>query len=139
MTKIRCLLGMLGTDVHSKGIRTLAQLLRDLGIEVIYLGEHNTPEGFINAIIAEDVDAVGLSFSTATYLHYTRELLNKMREAGLGGVAVMVGGLIHPEDEAELRAMGVKGIFGPGSSTQQIVDFLVEVTGKPLSSSAETP
>ncbi len=135
--KIRCLLGMLGTDVHSKGIRTLAQLLRDLGIEVIYLGEHNTPEGFINAIIAEDVDAVGLSFSTATYLHYTRELLNKMREAALGEVAVMVGGLIHPEDEAELRAMGVKGIFGPGSTTQQIVDFLVEVTGKPLSQSGE--
>jgi methylmalonyl-CoA mutase C-terminal domain/subunit len=128
---------MLGTDVHSKGIRTLAQLLRDLGIEVIYLGEHNTPEGFINAIIAEDVDAVGLSFSTATYLHYTRELLNKMREAALGEVAVMVGGLIHPEDEAELRAMGVKGIFGPGSTTQQIVDFLVEVTGKPLSQSGE--
>jgi methylmalonyl-CoA mutase C-terminal domain/subunit len=130
---------MLGTDVHSKGIRTLAQLLRDLGIEVIYLGEHNTPEGFINAIIAEDVDAVGLSFSTATYLHYTRELLNKMREAGLGEVAVMIGGLIHPEDEADLRAMGVKGIFGPGSTTQQIVDFLVEVTGKPLSQAAELP
>ncbi len=138
-SKIRCLLGMLGTDVHSKGIRTLAQLLRDLGIEVIYLGEHNTPEGFINAIIAEDVDAVGLSFSTATYLHYTRELLNKMREAGLGEVAVMIGGLIHPEDEADLRAMGVKGIFGPGSTTQQIVDFLVEVTGKPLSQAAELP
>ncbi len=135
--KIRCLLGMLGTDVHSKGIRTLAQLLRDLGIEVIYLGEHNTPEGFINAIITEDVDAVGLSFSTATYLHYTRDLLKKMHEARLDGVAVMVGGLIHPEDAAELRTMGVKGIFGPGSTTRQIVDFLVEVTGKPLNPPAD--
>jgi methylmalonyl-CoA mutase C-terminal domain/subunit len=130
---------MLGTDVHSKGIRTLAQLLRDLGIEVIYLGEHNTPEGFINAIIAEDVDAVGLSFSTATYLHYTRDLLQKMHEARLDSVAVMVGGLIHPEDEAELRMMGVKGIFGPGSTTQQIVDFLVKVTRKPLSPPADLP
>ncbi len=137
--KIRCLLGMLGTDVHTKGIRTLAQLLRDLGIEVIYLGEHNTSEGFVNAIIAEDVDAVGLSFSTATYLHYTRDLLNKMHAAALDSVAVMVGGLIHPEDEAELRAIGVKGIFGPGSTTQQILDFLVEVTGKPLSPSADLP
>jgi methylmalonyl-CoA mutase C-terminal domain/subunit len=130
---------MLGTDVHTKGIRTLAQLLRDLGIEVIYLGEHNTSEGFVNAIIAEDVDAVGLSFSTATYLHYTRDLLNKMHAAALDSVAVMVGGLIHPEDEAELRAIGVKGIFGPGSTTQQILDFLVEVTGKPLSPSADLP
>jgi len=130
--KIRCLLGMLGTDVHSKGIRTLAQLLRDMGVEVIYLGEHNTPEGFVNAIIAEDVDAVGLSFSTATYLHYVRDLTAKMRLADLGDVPLMLGGLIHPEDESELRNMGVKGIFGPGSTTTQVVDFLVEVTGKPL-------
>jgi methylmalonyl-CoA mutase C-terminal domain/subunit len=130
--KIRCLLGMLGTDVHTKGIRTLAQLLRDLGIEVIYLGEHNTPDGFVNAIIAEDVDAVGVSFSTATYMHYTRELLKKMRDANVGDVPVMLGGLIHAEDAEELRALGVRGIFGPGSTTQQIVDFLVEATGKPL-------
>jgi methylmalonyl-CoA mutase C-terminal domain/subunit len=130
--KIRCLLGMLGTDVHSKGIRTLAQLLRDMGVEVIYLGEHNTPEGFINAIIAEDADAVGLSFSTATYLHYVRDLIEKMHVADLSDVPVMLGGLIHPEDEPELRSMGIKGIFGPSSTTKQIVDFLIEVTGKPL-------
>jgi methylmalonyl-CoA mutase C-terminal domain/subunit len=123
---------MLGTDVHSKGIRTLAQLLRDVGVEVIYLGEHNTPDGFVNAIVAEDADAVGVSYSTATYLHYTRDLLAKMREADVGDVPVMLGGLIHAEDEAELRAMGVQGIFGPGSATKDIVDFLVRVTGKPL-------
>jgi methylmalonyl-CoA mutase C-terminal domain/subunit len=137
--KIRCLLGMLGTDVHSKGIRTLAQLLRDVGVEVIYLGEHNTPEGFVNAIIAEDADAVGVSYSTATYLHYTRDLLERMRIADLGDVPVMLGGLIHAEDEAELRAMGVRGIFGPGSTTNEIVDFLVSVTGKPLHGDSSPP
>jgi methylmalonyl-CoA mutase C-terminal domain/subunit len=130
--KIRCLLGMLGTDVHSKGIRTLARLLRDFGIEVIYMGEHNTPAGLVNAISAEDADVVGLSFSTATYMHYTRELLEKMRAADLSDVPVMLGGLVHPEDEPMLRAMGVRGVFGPGSTTKQIVNFLVEVTGKPL-------
>jgi len=130
--KIRCLLAMLGTDVHSKGIRTLAQILRDNGVEVIYLGEHNTAEGVINAIITEDADVVGLSYSTATYLHYTADLLEKMRADGIGDVPVMLGGLIHPEDEAELRAMGVKGIFGPGSTTRQILTFLGTVTGKPL-------
>jgi methylmalonyl-CoA mutase, C-terminal domain len=109
---------MLGTDVHSKGIRTLAQLLRDVGVEVIYLGEHNTPEGIVNALISEDADVVGLSFSTATYVHYTRALLSKMTEAGLSDVPVMLGGLIHPEDEVELRQIGVKGIFGPGSPIQ---------------------
>jgi methylmalonyl-CoA mutase C-terminal domain/subunit len=130
--KIRCLLAMLGTDVHSKGIRTLAQILRDHGVEVIYLGEHNTAEGVINALITEDADVVGLSYSTATYLHYTADLLRKMQADGVGDVPVMLGGLIHPEDEAELRAMGVQGIFGPGSTTKQILTFLATVTGKPL-------
>jgi methylmalonyl-CoA mutase, C-terminal domain len=129
---IRCLLGMLGTDVHSKGIRTLARLLRDSGIEVIYLGEHNTPEGIINAVVSEDVDVVGLSFSTATYIHYTAELMRKMNQADLKDVPVMVGGLIHPEDEAELRVMGVRGIFGPGSTTREIIEFLEQATGKSL-------
>jgi methylmalonyl-CoA mutase C-terminal domain/subunit len=130
--KIRCLLAMLGTDVHSKGIRTLAQILRDHGVEVIYLGEHNTAEGVINALITEDADVVGLSYSTATYLHYTADLLRKMQADGVGDVPVMLGGLIHPEDEAELRTMGVQGIFGPGSTTKQILTFLATVTGKPL-------
>jgi methylmalonyl-CoA mutase, C-terminal domain len=128
--KIRCLLAMLGTDVHNKGIRTLAQLLRDLGVEVIYLGEHNTVDGIVNAVLAEDPDIVGLSYSTATYVHYTRELLDKMRGAGVGDVPVMLGGLIHQDDEPALTEMGVKGIFGPGSTTEQIIDFMRRVTGK---------
>lgn len=130
--KIRCLLAMLGTDVHSKGIRTLAQLLRDRGVEVIYLGEHNTADGLINALIAEDADVVGLSFSTATYLHYTRDLLERMTKAGVADVPVMLGGLIHADDEPALREIGVKGIFGPGSTVPQIVEFLQAATGKKL-------
>lgn len=130
--RIRCLLGMLGTDVHSKGIRTLARLLRDHGVEVIYLGEHNTADGVVNACIAEDADVIGLSFSTATYLHYTRELLDRMRSAGIADVPVMVGGLIHGEDEPTLRELGVRGIFGPGSTTAQILQFLAVITGKPV-------
>jgi methylmalonyl-CoA mutase C-terminal domain/subunit len=123
---------MLGTDVHNKGIRTLAQLLRDLGIEVIYLGEHNTIGGVVNAVLAEDADILGLSYSTATYLHYTRDLLQAMTDAGIGDVPLMLGGLIHPEDEAELRDMGVKGIFGPGSTTAQIVDFMQRISSKSI-------
>jgi methylmalonyl-CoA mutase, C-terminal domain len=131
-SRIRCLLAMLGTDVHSKGIRTLSLLLRDHGVEVIYLGEHNTAEGLVNAITSEDPDVVGLSFSTATYLHYTQDLLAKMRAAGLDDVPVMLGGLIHPEDEPAIFQMGVKAIFGPGSTTAQILEFLARETGKPL-------
>jgi methylmalonyl-CoA mutase C-terminal domain/subunit len=133
---IRCLLAMLGTDVHSKGIRTLARLLRDQGVEVIYLGEHNTAEGIVNAVISEDADVIGLSYSTATYLHYTQQLMDSLRDADLASVPVMLGGLIHAEDEPALRAMGVQGIFGPGSTTTQILEFLARVTGKSLPGAA---
>lgn len=121
---IRCLLGMLGTDVHSKGIRTLAQMLRDRGIEVIYIGEHNTCEGMTQAIIAEDADIVGLSFSSSNYLDYTKQLIATMREQDVGDVPVMLGGLIHPEDEGALCDMGVAGIFGPGSDIDAILEFM---------------
>lgn len=136
---IRCLLGMLGTDVHSKGIRTLARMLRDLGVEVIYLGEHNTADSMVRAAIAEDADVVGLSFSTATYLHYTRDLMLKMQQAGLAEVPVMLGGLIHADDAPALREIGVKGIFGPGSSMPEIIDFLQSATGKMLPGATPAP
>lgn len=128
MTPPRCVLGMLGTDVHTKGIRTLARHFRDAGIEVVYLGEHNTPEGFAAATAAEDADIVGLSFSTASYLYYVEELMKAMASAGLADVPVMVGGLIHADDEPTLRGLGVAGIFGPGSTTEAILDFVFATT-----------
>jgi methylmalonyl-CoA mutase, C-terminal domain len=124
MSRVRCVLGMLGTDVHSKGIRTLARHFRDAGMEVVYLGEHNTPGGFAAAVSAEDADIVGLSFSTASYLHYVEEFMTAMSSAGLLDVPVMVGGLIHTDDEPFLRELGVAGIFGPGSTTDAILEFV---------------
>jgi methylmalonyl-CoA mutase C-terminal domain/subunit len=125
--KIRCLLAMLGTDVHTKGIRTLARLLRDQGVEVIYLGEHNTVAGVVSAIIQEDADVVGLSFSSAAYLSYTQQLTTAMRERGIGDVPVMIGGQIHPDDRAKLAEIGVSGIFGPGSTIPEIMSYLERV------------
>jgi len=122
--RIRCLLGMLGVDCHTKGLRTLARLLRDRGVEVIYLGEHNSAATMTNAVVTEDPDVIGLSFSTTTYLHHTGALLEEMRKAGVADTPVMLGGLIHPEDEQELTQMGVAAIFGPGSTTEQIMNFL---------------
>jgi methylmalonyl-CoA mutase C-terminal domain/subunit len=129
---IRCLLGMLGTDVHTKGIRTLAQLLRDQGVEVIYLGEHNTCEGMVNALIAEDPDILGLSFSSSAYVEYLRQLTTLMKQKGVGDTPVMVGGLVHVEDHDTLARMGITGIFGPGSQFSQIVEFIQRATGKSL-------
>lgn len=125
---VRCVLGMLGTDVHSKGIRTLARHFRDAGIEVVYLGEHNTPEGFASAVAAEDGHLVGLSFSTASYLHYVGELMKALSAAGLADVPVMVGGLIHADDEPVLRELGVAGVFGPGSTMESILEFVFTAT-----------
>jgi len=128
--RIRCLLGMLGTDVHSKGIRTLAQLLRDAGIEVIYIGEHNTVPGMVRSIVAEDVDVVGLSFLSSNYLDYTEQLIAEMRNQGVDDTPIMLGGIIHEEDHEQLREMGVGGIFGPGFSLDEILDFIHAVSGK---------
>lgn len=125
--RIRCLLGMLGTDVHSKGIRTLASWLRDAGIEVIYLGEHNTVEGMVSALVQEDADVVGLSFSSGGYLAYVEQLVGRMRERGLADVAVMVGGQIHPHDQPVLTRLGVSGIFGPGTTKDDVLRYLESV------------
>lgn len=128
---VRCLLGMLGTDVHSKGIRTLARLLDEAGgIEVDYIGEHNSIEGMANAVVESKADIVGVSFSSAAYVEYTRQLIEAMKEKGVGHVPLMLGGMIHPDDIAELKEMGVAGLFGAGSKTEDIISF-VQNTGSP--------
>jgi methylmalonyl-CoA mutase C-terminal domain/subunit len=121
---VRCLLGMLGTDVHSKGIRTIAQFLREAGIEVIYLGEHNSVQGMARAAVDEDADLVGLSFSSAAYVEYTRQLVMEMARIGASDIPVMLGGIIHPDDHQALYDMGVRGIFGAGSTTNEIIAFV---------------
>jgi len=115
---------MLGVDVHSRGIRTVARVLRDAGVEVVYLGEHNSAAGMAAAAVAEDVDVIGVSFSVSTYTHYVAELMDELKDAGAADIPVMVGGLIHPEDHETLRALGVAAIFGPGSTTDAIVTWV---------------
>jgi methylmalonyl-CoA mutase C-terminal domain/subunit len=115
---------MLGVDVHSRGLRTVARVLRDAGVEVIYLGEHNSAAGMVAAAVTEDVDVIGVSFSVSTYTHYVAELMAELRKAGADDIPVMVGGLIHPEDEEHLRSLGVAAIFGPGSTTDAILDWV---------------
>lgn len=118
------MLAMLGVDVHSRGLRNLARMLVERGVEVIYLGEHNTAEGVAAAIAAENPDIVGFSFSNSTYLEQMKGFFEVTRAAGVDDVPVIVGGLIHPDDEPALREIGVSGIFGPGSSIDAIHQFL---------------
>ncbi|WP_176599215.1 MULTISPECIES: cobalamin B12-binding domain-containing protein [Sphingobium] len=128
---VHCILGMLGTDVHSKGIRTLARLLDEAGgIDVNYLGEHNSVEGMADAVAAGKADIVGVSFSSAAYVEYTRQLIEAMKAKGVGHVPVILGGIIHPDDIPELKAMGVAGLFGAGSKTEDIIQF-IQAAGAP--------
>lgn len=123
-TKVRAVLGMLGVDVHSRGLRTIARVLRDAGVEVIYLGEHNSAAGLAAAAVAEDADVIGVSFSVSTYTHYIAELMTELTKAGGSDIPVMVGGLIHPEDTDHLRELGVARVFGPDSTTDAILDYV---------------
>lgn len=120
-------LGMLGLDVHTKGVRTLAERLREFGCDVSYLGEHLTPRALARGARDADVDIVGVSFSSGAYVDHCRDLLAAMAEEDVNDVPVMIGGLIHEDDHAELKAMGIKGIFGPGSTIEQIVEFIGQV------------
>lgn len=127
---IRCVLGMLGSDVHTKGIRTIARMLSDAGIDVIFAGEHLTIEKMVDSVRAAEPEFVGLSFSTAGYLVYMRQFTDAMKAAGLGHVTVIIGGLVHPDDQAALREMGVEGLFGPGTTSSDIVSFMNRVSAE---------
>lgn len=129
--RIGCVLGMLGSDVHTKGIRTVSRLLSDAGIEVTFAGEHLTNAQMIAAIRSAKPEFVGLSFSTAGYLETVRVFMQDLAGAGLADdVAVMIGGLVHPDDEAELAGMGVTGLFGPGTTTADIVGWMNRVSAQ---------
>lgn len=121
-------LGMLGLDVHTKGLRTLAARLREYGCDVSYLGEHLTPRALARGAREADVDLIGISFSSGAYVDHCRDLLAALADEGVSDIPVMIGGLIHEDDHAELKAMGIKGIFGPGSTIEQIIAFIEQVT-----------
>jgi methylmalonyl-CoA mutase C-terminal domain/subunit len=127
---IRCVLGMLASDKHSKGIRTLARYLRDQGVEVIYTGEYNTSQQIARIAVSEDADFVGISSLSGNYVMRMEELMNALRAAGGEDIPVLLGGLIDPEDEPALHACGVTRIFGTDSSLPDIMRFVEELASR---------
>lgn len=117
----RVLLAKMGLDCHDTGIVTVAQMMRENGYEVIYMGLHNYAEEVVNTAIAEDVDLIGVSFLSGQHATQTRDLLKAMRAAGLC-VPVVCGGIIPPDDAAELRDMGVADVIEPGTLTADLVE-----------------
>jgi methylmalonyl-CoA mutase C-terminal domain/subunit len=113
-----------GLDGHDRGAKVIARALRDAGMEVIYTGLRQTPEQIVTTALQEDADVIGLSILSGAHLHVCARVMELLRAEQLDHVTVLVGGIIPDADAASLKAMGVRGIFPPGSSMQQIVDFI---------------
>jgi len=122
--KIRVLIAKPGLDGHDRGAKVVARALRDAGMEVIYTGIRQTPEMIVETALQEDVDAVGLSILSGAHMELFPRVVEKLRERGKGEVILMAGGIIPEEDIPALQQMGIKGIFGPGATTQEIIDFV---------------
>jgi len=125
--KIRILLSKIGFDAHDRGVKFVANGLLQAGMEVIYLGNFNLPEGIVRAAIDEGVDAIGLSVLSGEYLYYLPHLMHLMREQGVGEVPVVIGGLVPPEEEPFLTQLGIKKIFHPGATLEEIQTGISEV------------
>jgi methylmalonyl-CoA mutase C-terminal domain/subunit len=122
--KLRLLVGKVGLDGHDRGAKIIARALRDAGIEVIYTGLHQTPEMVVGAAIQEDVDGIAVSILSGAHNHLFGRLLELLEERGAGDICVFGGGIIPEEDIPTLKAAGVKEIFTPGTSTQEVVEWV---------------
>jgi methylmalonyl-CoA mutase, C-terminal domain len=122
--KIRVLVAKPGLDGHDRGAKVVARSLRDAGFEVIYTGIRQTPQMIAEAAMQEDVDVVGLSILSGAHLTLCPKVVELLRAQGQQNVLVLVGGIVPDEDIEKLKASGVEGVFGPGTSTQAIADFI---------------
>jgi methylmalonyl-CoA mutase, C-terminal domain len=122
--RLRILVAKPGLDGHDRGAKIIARALRDGGFEVIYTGLHQTPEMIAQAAVQEDVDAVGLSILSGAHMTLFPEVIRLLAEKGAEDVAVFGGGIIPADDAAKLKAIGVKEIFAPGASTEDIIKWV---------------
>jgi len=121
---LRILVAKPGLDGHDRGAKIIARALRDAGFEVIYTGLHQTPEMIAESAVQEDVDAVGLSILSGAHMTLFPAVIELLKRKGIDDVTVFGGGIVPPEDIAELKNLGVKELFTPGATTQQIVDWV---------------
>jgi len=124
MDKIRVVIAKPGLDGHDRGAKVIARALRDAGMEVIYTGLRQTPEQIVAAALQEDANVIGLSILSGAHNHICPRVMELLKEKGLEDVLVVVGGIIPDVDIPKLQAMGVEGVFLPGTPMQEIVDFI---------------
>ena len=126
MRKLRVVIAKPGLDGHDRGAKVIARALRDAGMEVIYTGLRQTPEMIAGAALQEDADVVGLSILSGAHNHIAPRLMELLHAKGLDDVLVVIGGIIPDVDIPKLKAIGVKGIFLPGTPMQDIITFVNE-------------
>ncbi|CCG05045.1 cobalamin B12-binding domain-containing protein [Blastococcus saxobsidens] len=129
--RIRVVIAKPGLDGHDRGAKVVARALRDAGMEVVYTGLHQTPEQIVETVVQEDADAVGLSVLSGAHMTLFARLTELLRERGVDDVVVFGGGIIPEEDVPELRRIGVTGIFTPGATTTDIVEWVRAHVGEP--------
>jgi methylmalonyl-CoA mutase C-terminal domain/subunit len=121
---IKVLIAKAGLDGHERGALVVAMGLRDAGMEVVYTGIRNTPEQIVQAAIQEDVNAIGLSSLSGGHMAQFTRLMELLKKEKIKGVLVFAGGIIPDDDVKKLKKLGIKEVFGPGSSIAGIAEFL---------------
>jgi len=122
--KIRILVAKPGLDGHDRGAKIIARALRDGGFEVIYTGLHQTPEMIAAAAIQEDVDGIGLSIMSGAHMTLAPAVIDLLKEQGASDIAVFLGGIIPQDDIPGLREKGVREVFLPGTTTEQVIGWV---------------
>lgn len=122
--KIRVLVAKPGLDGHDRGAKVIARALRDAGMEVIYTGIRQTPEMIVKAALQEDVDVLGLSILSGAHMELFPIIMEQLKQKGMEDVLVIAGGIISKDDVPALQEMGIKGVFGPGTNTKDIAEFI---------------
>ena len=123
-SKIRILIAKAGLDGHDRGAKIITRALRDAGFEVIYTGLHQTPDEIVEAALQEDVDAIGVSLLSGAHNFLFPEIIKTLKDKGLEELVVFGGGIIPDEDISGLKKIGVKEIFGPGTTTTEMIEWI---------------
>ena len=124
--KIRVLIAKPGLDSHDRGAKVVARALRDAGTEVIYTGLRQTPEQIAETALQEDVDVIGLSILSGAHKTLFPRIMDLLKKKGLTDVTVFAGGIIPEEDVEEMKKLGIKEVFGPGTPTERIIKYVLE-------------
>ena len=122
--KIRILIAKPGLDGHDRGAKVIARALRDAGMEVIYTGLRQSPEDIVEAAMQEDVQFIGLSILSGAHNHIFPKIIELLKEKDIEDIRIIAGGIIPDEEIPKWNEMGIEAIFGPGSSTTEIIDYI---------------